>query len=54
MKTIRVSPSIDYVINSKLRVKLFFDRNRSIPATSASYPITNTRAGVTISFSLAP
>lgn len=54
MKTIRVSPSIDYIINSKLRVKLFFDRNRSIPATSASFPITNTRAGITISFSLAP
>lgn len=54
MKTIRVSPSIDYVINSKLRIKLFFDRNRTIPATSASFPITNTRAGVTISFSLAP
>lgn len=54
MKTIRVSPSIDYVINNKLKVKLFFDRNRSIPATSASFPITNTRAGVTISFSLAP
>lgn len=53
-KTIRVSPSIDYVINNRLNIRLFFDRNRSIPATSASYPITNTNAGVTLRFTLAP
>jgi cell surface protein SprA len=52
MKTIRVSPSIDYVINKRLNIRLFFDRNRSIPATSASYPITNTKAGLTLRFSL--
>ncbi|HXH18740.1 MAG TPA: cell surface protein SprA, partial [Chitinophagales bacterium] len=52
MKTIRVSPSIDYVINNRLNIRIFFDRNRSIPATSASYPITNTKAGVTLRFSL--
>lgn len=54
MKTIRVSPSIDYVINNRLNIRIFFDRNRSIPATSASYPITNTKAGVTLRFSLTP
>lgn len=54
MRTIRFSPSIDYVINRRLNIRLFFDRNRTIPATSASFPITNTRAGVTIRFSLAP
>ncbi|MEX0811553.1 MAG: cell surface protein SprA [Chitinophagales bacterium] len=53
MKTIRVSPSIDYVINKRLNIRLFFDRNRTIPATSASYPITNTKAGITLRFSLA-
>lgn len=52
MKTIRVSPSIDYVINKRLNIRLFFDRNRTIPATSASYPITNTKAGITLRFSL--
>jgi len=52
MKTIRVSPSIDYVINNRLNIRIFFDRNRTIPATSATYPITNTKAGVTLRFSL--
>lgn len=54
MKTYRISPSIDYVINNRLNVRLFFDRNRSIPATSASFPITNTRAGITLRFTLVP
>ena len=52
MKTYTISPSIDYVINSRLNIKIFFDRNKSIPATSASYPITNTKAGVSLRFSL--
>jgi cell surface protein SprA len=52
MKTIRISPSIDYVINKRLNIRIFFDRNRTIPATSASYPITNTKAGITLRFSL--
>lgn len=53
-KTIRVSPSIDYVINKRLNIRIFFDRNRSIPKTSASFPITNTKAGITLRFSLVP
>jgi len=52
LKTIRISPSIDYDINKQLNVRLFFDRSRTIPATSASFPITNTAAGLTIRFSL--
>ncbi|MDX2003237.1 MAG: cell surface protein SprA [Chitinophagales bacterium] len=51
-KTIIVSPYIDYVITKQLRAKLFFERTRTIPATSASFPITNTRAGLTLSFTL--
>ena len=53
MKSIRISPSIDYIVSNRLNLKLFYDRNRTIPATSASYPITNTQAGITIRFSLA-
>ncbi len=52
MKTIRVAPSITYVINQRLNIRIFLDRTRSIPATSASFPITNTRAGVTLRFTL--
>lgn len=54
MKTIRISPTIDYVVNDRLNIRIFFDRNRSIPATSASFPITNTKAGVTLRFTLTP
>lgn len=53
MKTIRIAPSIDYIINNRLTVRLFFDYSRTIPAVSTSYPITNTKGGVTIRFSLA-
>ncbi len=51
-KTIRISPSIDYAINQKLNLRLFFDRSKTIPATSASFPITNTQAGLMIRFTL--
>jgi cell surface protein SprA len=54
MKTIRIAPTIDYIISNRLNIQLFFDRNRSIPATSASFPITNTSAGVKLRFTLAP
>jgi cell surface protein SprA len=54
MKTIRIAPTIDYIVSNRLNIQLFFDRNRSIPATSASFPITNTSAGVKLRFSLAP
>jgi len=53
MKTYRISPKIDYVVNNRLNVSLFYDRNRSIPVTSVSYPITTTKAGVRVTFTLA-
>ncbi len=52
MKSIRISPSIDYAINKQLSLRLFYDYSRTIPATSASFPITNTSAGLQIRFSL--
>lgn len=52
-RVIRISPSIDYAVNKFVNVRLFFDRSRTIPKTSASFPITNTQGGVTIRFSLA-
>ncbi len=50
---ITVSPSIDYVISKQLNIRIFLDRNRTIPKTSASYSTTSTRFGVTFRFSLA-
>ncbi|NNC95882.1 MAG: cell surface protein SprA [Chitinophagales bacterium] len=51
-KNISINPSIDYTVNKRLNLRIFFDRIRTIPKTSASFPTTNTKAGVTISFSL--
>ncbi|MCH2043465.1 MAG: cell surface protein SprA [Saprospiraceae bacterium] len=52
MKTIRISPSIDYIINNRLTIRLFYDYSRTIPAVSNSFPITNSKMGVTVRFSL--
>ena len=53
MKTVSISPSAEYQVSSKLNVRLFVDKRYSIPATSASYPIRYTNAGVTVRFTLA-
>lgn len=52
-KEITILPSIDYVLNNRINIKLFFDQRRVIPYISTSAPITNTRAGVNIRISLA-
>jgi cell surface protein SprA len=52
MKTIRIAPSIDYIINTRLTIRAFFDYARTIPAVSNAFPITNMKGGVTLRFSL--
>jgi len=52
LKTIRISPSIDYAVNEQLTLRWFVDYNRTIPATSASFPITNIQGGLTVRFTL--
>jgi cell surface protein SprA len=52
-KVIRIAPSIDYVMNNRVNVKLFFEQNRSIPKIATTAPITTTRAGVQVRISLA-
>lgn len=54
MKSIGIAPYIDYVVNNKLNIRIFYDYRRTIPATSASFPITAVKAGVKIRFSLTP
>jgi cell surface protein SprA len=49
-KVITISPSIDYIVNDKLTLHFFYDRRQSIPYVSSSYPITTTRAGLTLRF----
>jgi len=52
-KVITISPTIDYIINDKLTLRLFYDRRQSIPYVSSSYPITTTRAGIMLRFTFA-
>ncbi len=49
-KVITISPSVNYIVSDKLTLRFFFDRRRSIPYITSSYPITTTRAGVTLRF----
>jgi cell surface protein SprA len=52
-KVININPTIDYVINSRIRATLFFQQQRTIPKIATTAPITNTRAGVQLTISLA-
>jgi cell surface protein SprA len=52
-KVVTISPSIDYVLNNRINLRLFFDQRRTIPKISTSAPITTTRAGLQIRISLA-
>jgi cell surface protein SprA len=51
-KEITLQPSIDYVLNSKINLKFYFDQRRATPYISSSPPIVNTRAGVNIRIAL--
>ncbi len=51
--TYTISPQVDYVINDRLNIRLFFDHRRTEPYTSASFPISNTNGGIAIRFTLA-
>ncbi len=51
-RDISINPSVDYQVNKRLNLRLFFDFRKTIPKTSAAYPITNTAGGVTVRFSL--
>ena len=52
-KEITISPSVDYFLNNRINIKLYFDQRKVTPYISSSAPTTNTRAGVQIRISLA-
>ena len=52
-KVIRIAPSIDYILNNRVSLKLYFEQNRNIPKISNAFPITNTRGGLQVRVSLA-
>ena len=51
-KTISIQPSVDYNVSEQLNLRLFVDYRKTNPATSASFPITNTSGGIQVRFSL--
>jgi cell surface protein SprA len=46
-----ISPTIDYFLNNRINIKLYFDQRKVKPYISSSAPTTNTRAGVQIRIS---
>jgi cell surface protein SprA len=53
-REITISPTLDYYINNRVNVKLYFDQRRVNPYISSSAPTVDTRAGVQVRISLAP
>jgi cell surface protein SprA len=53
-KTFSLAATVDYVINEKLNIRLFYDFQKVLPATLSSYPTRTHRGGVTFRFSLTP
>ena len=53
-KETTISPTIDYFLNSRINLKLYYERRKVVPYISSSAPTTNTRAGLQIRISLAP
>lgn len=51
-RTYRISPTVDYSLNKRLTLGLFCDYNKTVPKTSASYPITNIQSGLRVRFTL--
>jgi cell surface protein SprA len=51
-RDITISPSIDYFLNNRVNIKLYFDQRRVNPYISSSAPIVNTRAGLQVRISL--
>jgi cell surface protein SprA len=51
-RELTLQPSIDYVLNSKINLKFYFDQRKATPYISSSPPMTNTRAGVNIRIAL--
>ena len=51
-RIIAANPSIDYVINKQLNIRIFLNRQKTLPKTFASFPSTTTQAGITLRFNL--
>jgi cell surface protein SprA len=52
-KVVRISPSIDYVLNNRINLKFYFEQNRVEPKVATTAPVISTRGGVQVRVSLA-
>jgi cell surface protein SprA len=52
-KVLNINPSIDYVLNNRIRLRLFMEQSRVIGYIATPPPIVNTRAGLQLNISLA-
>ncbi len=53
-RVIRIDPSINYVLNNRINLKLYFDQQRTTPVVSTTPPIITTKGGIQIRIALAP
>jgi cell surface protein SprA len=51
-RILRVSPSVDYMLSSKLTLRIFVDHNVNTPKTSLGFPTRTTNGGITVRFTL--
>ena len=52
MRTLRISPAVEWIPNNRLTFRLFFDYTQTTPAVSTSFPITSLKGGLNVIFSL--
>jgi cell surface protein SprA len=50
---IQIRPNVSYVLNEKLNIQFYFERNITEPKISTSFPRATTRVGFQVRFSLA-
>ncbi len=48
-----ISPSVDYVLNDRINMKVFFEQSLNQPWTSSSFRVSQSRGGVQLQFMLA-
>lgn len=50
---VTIKTSVDYVINERFSIRLFYDRIMTTPVVSSSFPTANTNFGLSVRFTLA-
>jgi cell surface protein SprA len=52
-RVVRINPSVDVVLSSRVNLKLYYDRTRNVPKISTSVPVTTVSTGLQIRIVLA-